>query len=73
MTDALMFTWEELCEMNFNEVDMRIVRSWNDTRGGSGPAHSSSRLPADLIHLSDGKSINEFAEKFMAEWKECRD
>lgn len=76
-TDSLLFSWEELQRLRFRgvvenpqdqeEIDaipiLRVVES-EAQASQSMPRHSHNRYPKDVVGLSDGTSIAEFAQKW---------
>ncbi|SGY93614.1 BQ5605_C037g11599 [Microbotryum silenes-dioicae] len=74
-TDALLFTWSELNEIVIPTSDgsrtatlpeIRIVTSAAMSANQALPAFSHNRYPKDVVELSDGASIAEFAKEWAA-------
>ncbi|KAL7749837.1 hypothetical protein RI367_004713 [Sorochytrium milnesiophthora] len=82
-TDPLLFSWQELLELGGHldnggsssssseehEVQLRLVesRAQGDQYAGKAPAYSANRVPKDVVDLSSGASIAEFAENWERE------
>ena len=65
-TDALLFDWTELHELAQSPPStpvFRVVPS-EAAASQSAPRFSFNRLPKDVVELSDGASIAEFAENW---------
>lgn len=64
-TDSLLFSWDEVHSLN--TVDdrpvLRVVRSQAQA-SQTMPSYSHNRYPKDVVGLSDGSSIAEFAQKW---------
>ncbi|SCZ88487.1 BZ3500_MvSof-1268-A1-R1_Chr2-1g04442 [Microbotryum saponariae] len=78
-TDALLFTWSELNEIVIPTSDasrtstlpeIRIVTSAAMLANQALPAFSHNRYPKDVVELSDGASIAEFAKEWAARLEE---
>ncbi|KAI9496185.1 D123-domain-containing protein [Zychaea mexicana] len=73
-TDGLLFEWSELAQLNFDassqtdnqEPEFRIIRSEAEanTHVCNGPRFATNMIPRDVIDLSDGRTVAEFAEEF---------
>ncbi|ORX52791.1 D123-domain-containing protein [Hesseltinella vesiculosa] len=67
-TDSYLFDWEELAAFDLEkaESDLRVLESPQDAnfRQGCAPRFAANMVPKDVIDLSDGRSIAEFAEEF---------
>ncbi|KAI9102671.1 D123-domain-containing protein [Phlyctochytrium arcticum] len=68
-TDSLLFDWSEIIaaspQTNPEQYPIfRIITSNRQASQCTYPTYSSSRLPRDTIDLSDGQSIQQFAEDF---------
>ncbi|KAI9193615.1 D123-domain-containing protein [Polychytrium aggregatum] len=64
-TDGLLFDWAEL--LTLDTLQFRIIKSRGQASQSLQPAHATNRLPKDVIDLSDGTSIAEFAARFKEE------
>ncbi|KAI8366069.1 D123-domain-containing protein [Radiomyces spectabilis] len=66
-TDSLLYTWEELAKFDVqtDEPEFRIYESQAeaDAFSRNAPKFAANMLPKDVIDLSDGRSIAEFAEE----------
>jgi hypothetical protein len=64
-TDPLLYTWPELLALPFAPARplLRLVRSQVEA-SQQRPRYAAHRLPRDVIDLSDGRSIAEFAEEW---------
>lgn len=64
-TDALLFSWEEIAGLprTSEHPIFRVVAS-EAQASQSMPAFSHNRYPKEVVGLSDGASIAEFAEKW---------
>ncbi|GAA95054.1 uncharacterized protein L969DRAFT_95970 [Mixia osmundae IAM 14324] len=82
-TDALLFSWEELNRRAFasataalapaqTNVELRLVDSAL-SRSAAMPSYSMNRYPIEVVGLSEGKSIAEFAQKFNSALQEATD
>ena len=65
-TDPLLFTWNELLDIENGPI-FHIVESQDGVLNSIAPLYSSSRLPKDIIDLSNGSSIEDFSRKFQQE------
>jgi len=65
-TDALLFDWSELHELARSPRSTPIFRVVPSEAAASqsAPRFSFNRLPKDVVELSDGASIAEFAENW---------
>ncbi|KAI9271869.1 D123-domain-containing protein [Phascolomyces articulosus] len=76
-TDGLLFEWSELTQLDVNhhhseqqedqhEPEFRIIHSEAEanTHVCSGPRFATNMVPRDMIDLSDGRTVAEFAEEF---------
>ncbi|KAI9303859.1 D123-domain-containing protein [Cunninghamella echinulata] len=67
-TDSLLYDWEELVKFDTDnqEPEFRIIQSEVEANGlvCNAPRFAANMVPKDVIDLSDGKSIAEFAEDF---------
>ncbi|KAI9249582.1 D123-domain-containing protein [Helicostylum pulchrum] len=67
-TDALLFTWDELMSFDTEKgvSEIRLVESQAEAnfRACHAPKFATNMVPKDVIDLSTGKSIAEFAEQF---------
>jgi D123 len=63
-TDPGLYEWDEILRMTWEEVEMRIVRE--EDRGITGIEFSAQRVPREVVQVSQGKSVVEFA----IEWEE---
>ncbi|KAJ8653405.1 hypothetical protein O0I10_010951 [Lichtheimia ornata] len=67
-TDSLLYDWTELMEFNpLNpefEPEFRIIESVVDSRVCNAPRFATNMVPKDVIDLSDGRTVAEFAEEF---------
>ncbi|RKP01736.1 hypothetical protein CXG81DRAFT_11593 [Caulochytrium protostelioides] len=69
-TDALLFDWAELDAMPVGGAmgpAQRFVRSAQEASSSLAPAFSSNRLPREVIDMSNGVSIEQFAKQWMEE------
>ncbi|KAJ3414673.1 hypothetical protein HDV05_006208 [Chytridiales sp. JEL 0842] len=64
-TDSLLFSWNEL--LSATSPTLRIVSEPSGAYSGLQPMFATNRLPKEVIDLSNGNSIDEFAEKFMSQ------
>ncbi|KAL1935907.1 hypothetical protein VTP01DRAFT_41 [Rhizomucor pusillus] len=61
-TDALLYTWEELRQFgDDSEAEIRIVETQT---ANSAPRFATNMVPKDVVDLSDGRTVAEFAEEF---------
>src|SRR5208282_544523 len=59
-TDPVLFEWDEILRMSGDEdVEIRFVRE--EERGISGIEFSAQRVPKDVVDISQGKNVVEFA------------
>jgi len=64
-TDPGLYEWREVLEMTGGqEVEIRLVRE--QERGIVGMEFSAQRVPRDVVDISQGKNVVEFA----VEWEE---
>ncbi|CAO3635228.1 unnamed protein product [Cunninghamella blakesleeana] len=67
-TDSLLYNWDELLKFDtdLQEPEFRIIGSETEANGltCTAPRFASNMVPKDVIDLSDGKSIAEFADDF---------
>ncbi|CDH58331.1 cell division cycle 123 homolog (cerevisiae) [Lichtheimia corymbifera JMRC:FSU:9682] len=67
-TDSLLYDWTELVEFNpldpEFEPEFRIIESVVDSRVCNAPRFATNMVPKDVIDLSDGRTVAEFAEEF---------
>ncbi|PHZ16776.1 D123-domain-containing protein [Rhizopus microsporus ATCC 52813] len=67
-TDSIMYDWEEL--MNFDldqkQAELRFIESESEANllSCNAPKFATNMVPKDVIDLSNGQSIAEFAEQF---------
>jgi len=69
MTDALLFTWEELSSIALGRLDggskgLPILRIVNGERSIQPSDLQSFRLPKDVVDLSTGEDIHKFVDLF---------
>ena len=67
-TDALLFAWAELHELARSprsDPVFRVLPS-ETAASQSAPRFSFNRLPKDVVELSDGASIAEFAKSWQS-------
>ena len=66
-TDSLHFSWEELYALSIGPPEslpqIRLITSPSQA-SQCMPAFSHNRYPADVVNLSDGASIAEFAKEW---------
>ena len=62
-TDPGLFEWTEILEMRDGEVEVRFVQE-NERRIG-GLEFSAQRVPKDVVDVSQGRGVVEFA----VEWE----
>ncbi len=62
-TDPGLFEWTEILEMRDGEVEVRFVKE-NERRIG-GLEFSAQRVPKDVVDVSQGRGVVEFA----VEWE----
>ncbi|KAJ3046013.1 hypothetical protein HDV00_003761 [Rhizophlyctis rosea] len=68
MTDALLFKWEDILTAEVvDPVPIRVIGSQYDASTSVNPTYGLNRLPRDAIDLSNGASIDEFADRFQRE------
>ena len=64
-TDSLLFEWNDLAEQPHpNKPYFLVIEGQDEIHGANQPAFSSNRLPKDVIDMSNGASIEEFAAHF---------
>ncbi|KAI8970149.1 cell division cycle 123 [Mycotypha africana] len=67
-TDSLLYHWNELMTFDIEKEtpDIRIIESQaeSDSLACNAPKFATNMIPKDVIDLSSGKSIAEFAEEF---------
>ena len=63
-TDPGLFEWNEILEIRDGEVEVRFVKE-NERRIG-GLEFSAQRVPRDVVDVSQGRGVVEFA----VEWEE---
>ncbi|KAI7884677.1 D123-domain-containing protein [Lichtheimia hyalospora FSU 10163] len=67
-TDGLLYDWNELIEFDpLNpefEPEFRIIESVVESRVCNAPRFATNMVPKDVIDLSDGRTVAEFAEEF---------
>ncbi|KAF7727666.1 hypothetical protein EC973_007324 [Apophysomyces ossiformis] len=67
-TDSLLYDWAELASFDVDkqEPEFRVIQSQAeaDANACGAPRFATNMVPKDVIDLSDGKSIAEFAEEF---------
>lgn len=67
-TDALLYNWDELMSFDTekDEAEIRIIESQIEANrlACNAPKFATNMIPKDVIDLSSGKSIAEFAEEF---------
>ncbi|KAI8099474.1 D123-domain-containing protein [Halteromyces radiatus] len=67
-TDGLLYSWNELLtfDVNNQEPEIRIIASTIEASeiACNAPRFATNMVPKDVIDLSDGRSIAEFAEEF---------
>ena len=64
-TDPGLFEWDEILRMSGDgDVEVRFVKE--EERGINGIEFSAQRVPRDVVDVSQGKSVVEFA----VEWEE---
>jgi hypothetical protein len=67
-TDSLLFSWDELSDFDATGMPVfLLIESQAHVLQSNGPTYSSSRLPKEVVDLSNGESIQEFAQKFQEE------
>lgn len=63
-TDSLLFSWSELQALSLDRpAEFRLVES-EAQASQSMPRYSHNRYPKEVVGLSDGSSIAEFAQKW---------
>ena len=70
-TDSLLFDWAELLSVTPNTPELPILRLINSATEAaqSMPRYSHNRYPKDVVELSDGKSVAEFARDWQEQMK----
>lgn len=67
-TDGLMYEWAELYSLSpdDNNAEMRVITSQVEAnmRARCAPSFSSNMVPKDVVDLSSGQTIAQFAESF---------
>ncbi|KAI7907667.1 D123-domain-containing protein [Cokeromyces recurvatus] len=67
-TDAILYDWNELISFDLDtiEPEIRLVESQQEANilSCNAPKFATNMIPKDVIDLSSGKSIAEFAEEF---------
>ncbi|KAI9315673.1 D123-domain-containing protein [Dichotomocladium elegans] len=63
-TDGLLFDWAELIHISHDDPEFRIIESAMDAGCCNAPRFATNMVPKDVIDLSDGRSVAEFAEEF---------
>ncbi|KAL2918689.1 hypothetical protein HK105_201523 [Polyrhizophydium stewartii] len=64
-TDTLLFTWGDI--LASSACQMRIVESQAQAHAQGQPSFAHNRMPREAFQLSDGASIEEFADRFRRE------
>jgi hypothetical protein len=62
-TDPGLFEWDEILQMSGDEV---VVRFALEARGIGGMEFSAQRVPREVVEISQGRGVVEFA----VEWEE---
>ncbi|KAI9482933.1 MAG: D123-domain-containing protein [Benjaminiella poitrasii] len=67
-TDTILYDWNELMtfDLDKTEPEIRLIQSQSDANilCCNAPKFATNMIPKDVIDLSSGKSIVEFAEEF---------
>jgi hypothetical protein len=63
-TDPGLYSWDEILDMDGEGVDIRLVTEMD--RGISGIEFSAQRVPIEVVEVSQGRGVVEFA----VEWEE---
>ncbi|KAJ3365735.1 hypothetical protein GGF32_008133 [Allomyces javanicus] len=69
-TDALLFTHAELDALPENAVTVRVVES-EAAAAQSAPVFAAHRIPHDVVELSQGLTVAEFAEQWQKQVAEA--
>ncbi|KAI9146502.1 D123-domain-containing protein [Paraphysoderma sedebokerense] len=74
-TDALLYSWPEILQMSTAPCRplLRIVESQMEASQSTAPAFTANRLPMDVIDLSNGRDIADFAKRFDEELRLAAD
>ena len=71
-TDSLLFDWDDLDSQPVSDTPRCIViNSDEETHNSHAPSFVSNRVPKEVIDLSNGASIEEFADRFREELELC--
>lgn len=68
-TDSLLFSWSDLLSPP-DDLLFRVIASPTEA-AQCMPRFSHNRYPKDVVSLSDGKSVAEFAKDWQEELKEA--
>ncbi|KAL1921832.1 uncharacterized protein VTP21DRAFT_10474 [Calcarisporiella thermophila] len=75
-TDSLLFSWQDIISLpNATAPEIRFIASHaeaNAARCAAAP-FSHNRYPSDIVELSDGESIADFARRFHQEMRNVRE
>ncbi|KAI8061652.1 D123-domain-containing protein [Gongronella butleri] len=68
-TDSYLYNWDELMTYDVDqqtESEMRVIGSASEANfhHGQAPRFATNMVPKEVVDLSDGRSIAEFAESF---------
>ncbi|KAI8142590.1 D123-domain-containing protein [Fennellomyces sp. T-0311] len=67
-TDGLLYEWSELAQLDHtqDETEFRIIESEAEANAHAcrGPRFATNMVPRDMIDLSGGRTVAEFAEEF---------
>jgi hypothetical protein len=64
-TDSLLFEWPQILDGPVLETPhFLVIEGQDEVQGAHQPAYSINRLPKEVIDLSNGASIEEFATRF---------
>jgi hypothetical protein len=68
VTDSLLFEWEDLLSLPISDTPLYcIIESPSEIHEAHQPKYSSNRLPKEVIDLSNGVMIDDFASQFQRE------
>lgn len=67
-TDSILYDWEELAtfDLDQKQAEIRLIESEQEANilSCNAPKFSTNMVPKDVVDLSNGQSIAEFAEEF---------
>ncbi|KAG1150679.1 hypothetical protein G6F37_001768 [Rhizopus arrhizus] len=73
-TDSILYDWQELetFDLDQKQADIRFIQSESEANilSCNAPKFATNMVPKDVIDLSNGQSIAEFAEQFQKAMKQ---